>query len=629
MRMSHSSSEDTDISDTELDDYIDEYYDQLKRGTPKVKISETIFSCPYCSRKKKRDYLYKELHQHALGIGRNSKNRSMKEKARHLALVKYLEKYLAAKGDRPSQHNTKFEPPEEHDTNGKFAWPWVGIIANIPVEWKDGRYVGQSGTKLREELTRQGFNPIRVHPLWNYRGHSGFATVEFNKDWPGFSNAIKFEKAFEAAHCGKRDWKTDKSLGDKLYGWVGREDDYNSKDIVGEHLRKVGDLKTIKDVQAEDKRKTTKLVSSLTNTLEVKNMRLREIECRYNETTLTLTQLMGQNDMIQKAYNEEIQRMQQSARDHFENIYIEHEKAREYLEARKNVLQEREKELENREARNESEKRMLQHEQEMNERATLEQKYADEKMLKLAEDQRREKEKLHKTIIELEKKLDAKQALELEIEGMKRALQVMKHMGEDGDVEMKKKMDTIKEELKDKEEELEGLELLNQALIVKERKSNDELQEARKELISGLGDSRAFIGVKKMGEVDNKPFLKASKRKFTDEIAEVKGMELCSEWEKNLGDSSWHPFKVITENGISKEILDEKDEKLTLLKTAHGDEVYNAVTKALLEMNEYNPSGRYIIRELWNYKEERKATLKEGASFILKQWKLLKKRKRN
>lgn len=95
-----------------------------------------------------------------------------------------------------------------------------------------------------------------------------------------------------------------------------------------------------------------------------------------------------------------------------------------------------------------------------------------------------EKEKLHKKIIELEKKLDAKQALELEIERMKGALQVMKHMGEDEDLEVKSKMDTIRQELKEKEEELEVLEDLNQALIVKERKTNDELQEARKELIS-------------------------------------------------------------------------------------------------------------------------------------------------
>ena len=95
----------------------------------------------------------------------------------------------------------------------------------------------------------------------------------------------------------------------------------------------------------------------------------------------------------------------------------------------------------------------------------------------------KEKEKLHKRIIELQRKLDAKQTLELEIERMRGALQVMKHMGEE-DLEVQRKMEAIKLDLKDKEEDLEAMEELNQALIIKERKSNDELQDARKELIS-------------------------------------------------------------------------------------------------------------------------------------------------
>lgn len=96
----------------------------------------------------------------------------------------------------------------------------------------------------------------------------------------------------------------------------------------------------------------------------------------------------------------------------------------------------------------------------------------------------REKERLHMQIIELEKKLDAKQALELEIQRLRGAVQVMKHIGNDGDEEAEEKLGAIQDELKEKEEELEGLEALNQALIVKERKTNDELQDARKELIN-------------------------------------------------------------------------------------------------------------------------------------------------
>lgn len=72
--------------------------------------------------------------------------------------------------------------------------------------------------------------------------------------------------------------------------------------------------------------------------------------------------------------------------------------------------------------------------------------------------------------------------MELQIEQLKGAAQVMEHMGRD--TETQKKMDSIVEELKEKEEELEDLEALTQTLVVKERKCNDELQDARKELIT-------------------------------------------------------------------------------------------------------------------------------------------------
>lgn len=69
----------------------------------------------------------------------------------------------------------------------------------------------------------------------------------------------------------------------------------------------------------------------------------------------------------------------------------------------------------------------------------------------------------------------------------------MKHMGDDGDLEILKKMEENIKVLREKEGELEDLEALNQTLIVKERKSNDELQEARKELISVSIYSVSFI----------------------------------------------------------------------------------------------------------------------------------------
>lgn len=70
-----------------------------------------------------------------------------------------------------------------------------------------------------------------------------------------------------------------------------------------------------------------------------------------------------------------------------------------------------------------------------------------------------------------------------------------------------------------------------------------------------------------------------------------------------------------------QEIIDIQDERLKSLKKELGEDVYEAVTAALREVNEYNPSGRYITSEVWNYKVGRKATLQEGVDYLLELWK--------
>ncbi|KDP44945.1 hypothetical protein JCGZ_01445 [Jatropha curcas] len=634
--MDYSSDEDTDVSDSEMEEYEAQSYEELKNGTRSVKISDEIFSCPYCPKKRKRDYLYKDLLQHAVGVGKSPSNkRSAKEKANHLALVKYLEKDLGATGS-PSEPKSDTDPLSECDHYEKLVWPWTGIVVNLPTtRTDDGRFVGASGSKFRDELISRGFNPTRVHPLWNYRGHSGSAVVEFRKDWPGLHNALSFEKAYEADHHGKKEWFTG---GEKsgVYCWVARADDYKADNIIGEHLRKIGDLKTVSEIMEEEARKQDKLISNLNNIIEIKNKHLQEMEEKCSETTVSLQKLMGEKDRLLQAYNEEIKKIQMSAREHFQKIFNDHEKLKLQLESQKRELEMRGSELEQREARNESDRRLLSEEIEKNairnsslQLASLEQQKADESVLKLAEDQKRQKEELHNRIIQLEKQLDAKQALELEIERLRGSLNVIKHMGDDGDAEVLKKMDTIIQNLREKEGELEELETLNQALIVRERKSNDELQEARKELITGLKEisNRASIGVKRMGELDSKPFLEAMKKKFVEDEAEVRASELCSLWMEYLKDPDWHPFKFVMVDGKHKEVINDEDEKLKGLRKEMSNEVYKAVTDALMEINEYNPSGRYIISELWNYKEGKKATLKEGVSFLLKQWQVAKRKR--
>ncbi|KAI5675645.1 hypothetical protein M9H77_06595 [Catharanthus roseus] len=587
------------LGNSELEEWKERYYREVRDEKVKIQSNGKYLHCPYCPDHRRNAYYFEELIWHSSRIGRESKGASVRDKARHLGLLKYLDRYgdkqknvwprrrslERFQDSKSSQSYRETKLIDSNDPDGihsgerecegiyqliedgilreraaettvavkcdpstiaksvkspakgtlpnlktkcqvhvqskmkvdedPIVWPWMVLVANIPVEYKNGKYVGESGRKLREELKCQGYDPVKVHPLWNHRGHSGFAVVEFDGGWGGFNDAMMLEKTFEG------------------------------NGLIGEYLSKNGDLKTVSEIEKEDKVKGTKLVSSLKNELVLKSKRCEQMEKKISRTEALVGKVMKQKEDIIEKFNDEIKMMQQEAHDQLQHILTHHRSSNLDLEARREELEMREKELMQRQAINQKEKRMLDHQKEMNERAIVEQKKADEKMMNLAEEQKREKEQLHKRIIELESKLNQKQTLELEVERMKGAIEVMRHMTEEGDTEAQNKKKFLEEKLKDKEEELDVLDRTNQNLIVKEKLANDELQEARKKLIHGLPDGRgrAIICVKRMGELDENPFVAAAKRKYSKEEAEEKGMELCSLWEEYLRDPSWHPYR--------------------------------------------------------------------------------------
>ncbi|KAK4408816.1 Factor of DNA methylation 4 [Sesamum angolense] len=628
--MSHTRERRSERRYSELEELEHRYYKELRDEVARIHGAGKYLRCPYCQDHTRREYDVRELERHASRIARESKSASFKDKARHLGLLKYLDWYGHGKGKGkgksksslsnkreiasesgelatmkggvvPEMDELCIEPGEiitksadigmvgedsvkshgrifkqdlqspshaamrqstQKGDDEPIVWPWMAIVANLPVEKKNGKYAGESGRKLREELVSQGHNPIKVHPLWDFQGHSGFAIAEFNKDWEGFKDAMAFEKAFEMDHHGKRDWYAKGHKGDKLYGWLARGEEYWGRGVIGKHLQKNGDLKTVSDIQNEDRRKDKSLMCNLTNELESKKKKCEEIKKSISKTEIFMGNIMVQKEEMIQSYNEEMKKMQDNASKKLRQISEEHKRSKSELEAQREALKLREKDLRQRQALNESD--FLQ-----NEMAILQQKKADQQMLNLVEEQERQKQILHKKIIDLEAKLDQKQALELQIQRMKGAIECLK-------------------------------------------------------------DSRANICVKRMGELDGKPFVKAANMKYGGEDVTVKAMQLCSLWEDYLRDPSWHPYKVVMDGGTPKEILDENDEKLKELKTELGDEVYETVTTALHEMNEYNPSGRYPVPELWNSNEKRKVSLKEGIEHLLKQWKIHKaKRRRN
>lgn len=165
----------------------------------------------------------------------------------------------------------------DYEDTEKFVWPWKGIVANFPVELENGVYVGKSGNKLLGETVVNGLDPWKVITLWSPQGHTGFTVVNFGKDIMGFKNARLFEKDFELNGQGRRDWYSTKARGDKLFGWLAREEDYISNSPLGKHLRDNGNLKTFADIKNEKEWMEKVPSSSLDQTIQVKDKQKTEM----------------------------------------------------------------------------------------------------------------------------------------------------------------------------------------------------------------------------------------------------------------------------------------------------------------------------------------------------------------
>ncbi|KAK4784160.1 hypothetical protein SAY86_018528 [Trapa natans] len=649
MSQSHQSEKRTYTREGEqLEEFEYTYYEELKTGSVKLRITESLFRCPYCDRENRCDYSFDELVGHAHCRSRSS--RSTEEKGKHSALERYAKRYCRNNTSSVGSSNVTNSQIVDDEL---FVWPPMGIIGNMKSNIQDARTIGEYVSTLMDDLLRRGLNPVKIEPLWSNQVLSGFSVVKFKKGWIGFHDALLFEKIFESKNCGKMDFFCSNDRH-KLYGWIARADDYCSNSRVGGYLRKQGDLKSVTEKQKEDARIQSFLESSLINDIEERETRIQKLRSGYENKKHYLEDLLNQKEDMLRNYNEgkiydcaesfmifynlfcfqfvisETKEMQLQVRHDFENLLLEHEEVRRKLQAQKKDLIQKEKKLEQRQFQDESKRKKLKLEKDMLERACLEQKKADENISRLAEDHQREKEELHRKIIDLQKELDDKQVLELEIQCMRGNLELMERMKEDKDANDNERLKELKEKMKEKEEELEHMDKFTRDLVVKQRLSIDELQGARKELISLFGQmnlGRAAVGVKRMGDLDHKPFRAAVEKNFSKNEAAVEAAKLCSIWEGHLRDPSWHPFKIITRDGYQIEVVDEDDEKLKHLHE-FDDAVYKSVESALREMNEYNPSGRYTVPELWNYKEARRATLAEGTERLIKHWKSVRKKKK-
>ncbi|CAF1926003.1 unnamed protein product [Brassica napus] len=638
VKMAVSSDEESEISESEIDDYSETPYLLLQNGKYKVKVNGTL-RCPFCSNKKKQDYKYKELMAHASGVSKGSASRSAKQKANHLALARYLQNELA--GDAEPLPRPPPVPPQLNESEAKpgevYVWPWMGIIIS-PLNETDDKEALLDPACWLKELSR--FKPVEVHAFWVEQGLTVGVVAKFNSDWSGFASATELEKEFESIGCSKKEWMEKRggdSVSKKAYGWCARAEDYHSEGPIGEYLSKEGKLRTVSDISQEKAQDRNSVLEQLSDIIAMTNEDLNKVQYSYNKTAMSLKRVLDEKKTLHEAYANETKKMQQMSILSIQKILNDKERLSNELEKKMQKLSEWSKALDKKEALTELERQKLDEEKKKNDAmnislqlASHEQKKADESVLRLVEEHKRQKEEALSKILQLETQLDTKQTLEMEIQELKGKLQVMKHLGDDDDEAVKQKMKEMNDELEDKKSELEGLEQMNSALMTKERQSNDEIQAARKKLIAGLTGllgAETDIGVKRMGELDEKPFLNVCKKRFSEDEATVEAATLCSTWQENLKDSSWQPFKREGTGDKAKALVDEDDEQLKKLKGEWGEEVHNAVKTALEEMNEYNASGRYTTSELWNFKVGRKATLKEVINFISNDIKTVKRKR--
>ncbi|KAG6504360.1 hypothetical protein ZIOFF_036692 [Zingiber officinale] len=121
--------EDTNVRDSEVDDYAEK-----RTGNYRILNIDDTFRCPFFLDKKKQCYQFKDLFQHAIGIDvSNSHKGSLK--ARHCAFARFLQHDLAYPLPRADLKATVIaatdnsEPPPEDEE--LFVWPWMAVLVNV------------------------------------------------------------------------------------------------------------------------------------------------------------------------------------------------------------------------------------------------------------------------------------------------------------------------------------------------------------------------------------------------------------------------------------------------------------------------------------------------------------------
>ncbi|KAG4953383.1 hypothetical protein JHK87_038977 [Glycine soja] len=589
------SNKDSNISSSQIGRYAEKFYEELKRGIHNVKTSDETFRCPYCSNKKiNRDYVYREILEHASGVGQSkSQKRSFIEKANHLALVKYLKKDLMNVGapcpSKPMDQGTKTISPGEtvmghysHNDNNIRASQISGWYVHKSYEaLKKGSHnvktsemtfscpycpnkkrkrdyvyreilehasgVGQSSSEKRSAIEKANHLALMKYlekDLMIVDGppktaDEGSPPFNFEKQfvwpWTGIVVNIPTRLTEEGCCVGES--------GSKL------RDEYRSRGFNPQRVRILSNFCGHSGTAVVEFNKNW---TGLDNALAFE--RAYELDHHGKKDWFANTEhksgiyawiARADDYKVNNIIGEQLQKMG-DIKTISELMEEEARMQDKLLSSLNNTLQVKKKRLKEMEVKY----------YETSHRMDIVMGEID----KLTQGHNQEMKKIQSSATQhFQNIFNGHERLKLQLESQKRELELRRI-------------------------ELEKREARNES---ERKKLEEEIMEGIKEI-----SCRANVGVKRMGELDIRPFLEAMKKKYNDEDAEDRASELCSLWEEYIKDPDWHPFKITMIEGKHQEIIDDDDEKLKGLKNEMGEGVYKAVVTALTEINTYNPSGR-------------------------------------
>ncbi|XP_012701688.2 factor of DNA methylation 2 [Setaria italica] len=505
------------------------------------------------------------------------------------------------------------------DAGELLVWPWTGILSTTAAD-EDADAAATLAFHAHRRFAGVATTALREEPTTHQHRQQHFLLLHFGKSWAGLRDAMSLAAYFTGA--GRRKWQR-RGEGDAgcVFGWAAVREDLIGDGAVGRFLRESGTAaRSVEDIE-KDEASAAVMLGAVASEYQ---RRERFLAAKNEEMARVVQRMEEESNRLHSELKELKAVADNTLLEMFRGADEENNKLRAELDAIKGEVKLRVDRIQElKECRTELhcskvEKLVI----EVNSLDMADRKpEASDHAQMLHDKYKEEMEAINAKVIQLEKQLEQKEAQESAICLLNTKLQAEENLKEAyGHLH---KLVTISKECL--EQERERFQNVYIDLAQRDQLNRDELQETRQEVIKCLESMMisdfTVIGIKRMGQLDEKPFHHACKRKYSDNDPDGKAARLVSSWQEELKNKSWNPFTTFLVDGEEKDVVNEDDPKLRQLWTEYGDNVCNAVKVTLTELNDYSPRGRHAVNELWNFREGRKATMAEVVKYIFEQLK--------